>query len=87
MYLKKRWKKKENKDNCIIFVVSTTTNKHKTEIMMIREFKILATNQIWSGYYLTDGSGDIQCLTNEGHEIFFEWEFELVTAGDTEGWK
>ena len=46
---------------------------------MIREFKILATNQIWNGYYLSDGGGDIQCLTNKGHEIFFEWEFELVT--------
>lgn len=47
--------------------------------MMIRQFKILATGQVWDGYYLQDRSGDIQCLTNKGHEIFFEWEFELVT--------
>ena len=47
--------------------------------MMIRQFKILATGQAWDGYYLNDGSGDIQCLTNKGHEIFFECEFELVT--------
>lgn len=45
---------------------------------MIREFKILATGQTCDGYYLADGSGDIQCLTNKGHEIFFEWEFEVV---------
>ncbi len=46
--------------------------------MMIRQFKILATGQAWDGYYLNDGSGDIQCLTNKGHEIFYQWEFELV---------
>ena len=47
--------------------------------MMIREFKILSTGQIWDGYYLQDNSGDVQCLTNKGYEIFFEWEFESVT--------
>jgi len=45
---------------------------------MIREFKILATGRVWSGYYLQDGSGDINCLTNKGHEIFYVWEFELM---------
>jgi len=45
---------------------------------MIREFKILATGQVWEGYFLQDGSGDAQILTNKGHEIFYEWEFKLV---------
>ena len=47
--------------------------------MMIRQFKILATGQIYDGFYLQDSSGDVQCLTDKGHQIFFEWEFELVT--------
>jgi len=48
-------------------------------VMMIRQFKILATGQIYDGFYLQDSSGDVQCLTDKGHQIFFEWEFELVT--------
>ena len=44
--------------------------------MVIRQFRIKATGQVWDGFYLQDGSGDIQCLTNKGHEIFYEWEFE-----------
>jgi len=45
---------------------------------MIRKFRILSTAQVWEGFYLQDGSGDIQCLTNKGHEVFFNWEFELI---------
>ena len=48
--------------------------ENQREIMMIRQFKV--NGQIWDGFYLQDGSGDIQCLTNKGYEIFYEWEFE-----------
>jgi hypothetical protein len=50
---------------------------------MIREFKIkdnrrLDFGQVYDGYYLPDGSGDVQVLTPKGHEVLFFWEFELV---------
>jgi len=42
--------------------------------MMVRQFEV--NGQIWDGFYLQDGSGDIQCLTSKGYEIFFPWEFK-----------
>lgn len=42
--------------------------------MVIRKFKV--RGQVWDGFYLQDGSGDIQCLTNRGVEIFCAWEIE-----------
>jgi len=46
--------------------------------MIIREFKVKSTNQVYEGHYLPDGSGDVQLMTNKGHELFFEWEIELI---------
>lgn len=45
--------------------------------MMIRQFKV--GSNIYDGYFLPDGSGDIECLTPSGRELFFSWEFELIS--------
>ena len=63
----------------ISVVYLTYQTNQKQSIMMIREFRILATGQTWDGFYLADGSGDIQCKTNKGEEIFYDWEFELLS--------
>lgn len=49
---------------------------------MIREFEIkdnkrVDFGQVYDGFYLSDGSGDVEVLTRKGREILFTWEFKL----------
>jgi hypothetical protein len=44
--------------------------------MVIRKFRI--GEAIYDGYYLNDGTDDIECLTPHGREIFFSWEYTLI---------
>jgi len=51
--------------------------------MMIRSFKITDNKRrdfgiVYDGFYLQDGSGDIQVLTPRGTEILYTWEFSIV---------
>ena len=50
---------------------------------MVRKFEITDKKrfdfgQVYDGFYLKDGSGDMQCLTNKGHELIHTWEAELL---------
>lgn len=50
--------------------------------MVIRDFKITDQRrsdygEVYKGYYLNDGSGDVEVMTRKGREVLFTWEFEL----------
>lgn len=55
--------------------------------MMIRQFIVIDKRridfgQIYDGFFLTDGSGDAQCITNKGNELMFSWEVKLINRNN-----